>query len=112
MRVSIASDGAQADSASRFPAISKDGRYVTFFSSATDLVSGDTNALNDIFVHDRQSGATTRVSVSSDGTQGNGNSFSPALSSDGRYVAFYSDATNLVSGDTDGFRDIFVVPVK
>ena len=108
-RVSVDSNGAQANGISGVPAISADGRYVAFESDATNLVSGDTNNFNDIFVHDRQTGQTTRVSIASDGTQATGgSSFSPAISADGRYVAFASYAANLVSGDTNNFIDIFV----
>jgi len=107
-RVSLASDGTQGNNDSYSPAISGDGRYVAFDSAATNLVSGDTNTANDVFVHDRQTGVTTRVSVASDGTQGNSDSYRPAISSDGRYVAYSSDATNLVSGDTNAVSDVFV----
>ena len=88
---------------------SSDGRYVAFESDATNLVSGDTNGLTDIFVRDRTAGTTTRVSLTGSGAQATGGaSHSPAVSSDGRYVAFHSLAGNLVSGDTNGFADIFV----
>jgi LPXTG-site transpeptidase (sortase) family protein len=110
-RVSVASDGVQANGYSSYPiSISADGHYVTFVSGASNLVHGDTNAKWDVFVHDRQTSGTTRVSVASDGTQGNGdsNSSSSAFSSDGRYVAFVSGASNLVSGDTNGKVDVFV----
>jgi Tol biopolymer transport system component len=90
------------------PAISGDGRYVTFNSDATNLVSGDTNGAYDIFVRDRQTGTTTLVSRSSAGVVGDEGSAEPAISGDGRYVAFFSSATNLVSGDTNGVSDIFV----
>jgi Tol biopolymer transport system component len=106
-RVSVATSGAQANGDSDSPAISADGRYVAFASGATNLVSGDTNGLGDVFVHDRVTGATTRVSVASDGTQGNWSSGFPAVSGDGRVVAFESEATNLVAGDTNGSYDIF-----
>ena len=106
--VSVASDGTQGNGVSRYPSISADGRYVAFFSSATNLVAGDTNGYPDIFVHDLQTGDTTRVSVASDGTQGNDIPRFPSISGDGRYVAFESDATNLVSGDTNGWIDVFV----
>ncbi|MCE7948595.1 MAG: hypothetical protein DYG88_14315, partial [Chloroflexi bacterium CFX4] len=106
-RISVASNGTQANSGSILAAISADGRYVAFESAASNLVSGDTNGVRDIFVHDRQTGQA-RVSVASDGTQANGNSFRAAISADGRYVAFESAASNLVSGDTNGVRDIFV----
>ena len=107
-RVSVASDGTQGNSISFDPSISADGRYVTFVSWASNLISGDTNGCNDIFVHDRQTGQTTRVSVASDGTQGNNVSFYPSISADGRYVAFYSDASNLVPDGTNGAKDVFV----
>jgi len=71
-------------------------------------VAGDTNNGHDIFVHDTVSGATTRVSVDSAGTEGNIDSFNPSISGDGRYIAFQSAASNLVSGDTNGQADIFV----
>jgi Tol biopolymer transport system component len=106
-RVSKNSAGVQGDGASRYPSISADGRYVTFQSSATTLVSGDTNGVHDIFVRDRNTGTTYLVSKSSDGIQGNDESTYPSISADGRYVAFESIATNLVSGDTNGV-DVFV----
>jgi Tol biopolymer transport system component len=110
-RVSVAPDGiTEGDGSSSEPSISSDGRYVAFSSYAHNLVAGDTNGQSDIFVHDRQTGETTRVSVASgvDGAQGNAYSSSPHISSDGRYVAFSSDATNLVDGDTNSRTDIFV----
>jgi Tol biopolymer transport system component len=107
-RVSAASNGAQGNGDSESPSISADGRYVAFSSDASNLVSGDTNGAWDVFVHDRQSGQTTRVSAASNGAQGNGDSESPSISADGRYVAFSSDASNLVSGDTNGAWDVFV----
>ena len=100
-RVSVRSDGVQGTGPSEYPAISADSRYVAFHSSADNLVPDDTNQGNDVFVHDRRTGATERVSVSSSGAEGNGASSMPAISSDGRYVAFQSYAANLVSGDTD-----------
>ena len=107
-RVSVDSAGIQGNGASFFPVISADGRSVTFASSATNLVPGDTNGTKDIFVHDLTTGQTVRVSVDSAGTQGNGASFFPVISADGQLVAFESLATNLVPGDTNGGRDIFV----
>jgi hypothetical protein len=116
-RVSVATGGVQAIAGlfdgSREAAISADGRFVAFTSFATNLVAGDTNARSDIFVRDRQTGETSRVSVASDGTQGNAptpgiSSELAALSADGRFVAFRSAATNLVDGDTNGWPDIFV----
>ncbi len=107
-RVSIASDGSQADFSSFAPSISDDGRYVAFASQASNLVDADTNGVPDIFVHDRDTGSTELVSIASDGIQGNDYSFSPVISGDGRYVAFASDATNLVAADTNDLQDIFV----
>jgi hypothetical protein len=89
-------------------AISGDGRLVAFQSQASNLVTGDTNGVTDVFLHDRFTAATTRVSVASSGAQGNGTSAQPAISEDGRYVAFTSSATNLVAGDTNGVTDVFV----
>ena len=107
-RVSVATGGGQANGNSIAPAISKDGRYVAFYSDASNLVAGDTNRARDVFVHDRQTGETTRVSVAQDGSQANGESFAPAISGDGRYVVFSSSASNLVAGDTNNANDIFV----
>lgn len=90
------------------PAISDDGRFIAFQSFASNLVSGDTNGADDIFVKDRVTGTVTRVSVSSSGAQGNGTSHSPAISGDGRYVAYASASSGLVSGDTNSRDDIFV----
>jgi Tol biopolymer transport system component len=107
-RISVDSAGAQANASSYSPSISSDGRYIAFRSSASNLVSGDTNGADDIFVHDRSTGATTRVSVDSAGAQANGPSSSPSISGDGGEVAFRSAASNLVSGDTNGVHDVFV----
>jgi sugar lactone lactonase YvrE len=104
VRASVASNGDQANGASSFPwrspAISADGRYVAFQSAASNLVADDTNSVADVFVHDRQTGQTTRVSVDSSGAQANQGSFAPSINADGRYVTFASGATNLVTGDT------------
>ena len=107
-RISIASDAAQANDDSFSPAISSDGQFVAFQSDATNLVATDTNTYSDIFVHDRQTDTTERISVATGGAQGNGDSFSPAISADGRFVAFSSEASNLVAGDTNNKADIFV----
>ncbi|MEW6745198.1 MAG: calcium-binding protein [Planctomycetota bacterium] len=107
-RVSVASDGTEANAPSWAPAISGDGRFVAFTSSTTNLVPGDTNAAMDVFLHDRKSGETTRVSVSSSGAQGDASSLESSLSRAGRYVAFASVATNLVEGDSNNSQDIFV----
>src|SRR3954451_1628681 len=107
-RVSLAASGAQGNGHSLAAAVSADGRYVAFYSSATNLVPGDTNKARDVFVRDTKAGMTTRISVAAAGTEADGNSFEPAISADGRYVAFHSDASNLVPGDTNGADDVFV----
>ena len=107
-RLSVATGTAQADGGSFIPALSADGRYAAFYSDASNLVQGDANGSRDVFVRDRQAGETTRVSVDGAGGEANGDSFEPAISSDGRYVAFSSSATNLVAGDSNDVNDIFV----
>lgn len=107
-RVSISSTGIQGDGHSQRPAISADGRYVAFSSFATNLVSNDNNSHLDVFHRDRLLGLTTRVSVSSSGEEANSSSINPSISSDGRFVAFSSHATNLIPGDTNNAFDVFV----
>ncbi len=108
-RISVSSTGVQANNSSYYASISGDGRFIAFNSDATNLVSGDTNGFTDMFLHDRQTGTTTRISVSPGGAQADNISDSyVAISSNGRYIAFRSDATNLVSGDTNGVSDVFV----
>jgi Tol biopolymer transport system component len=107
-RVSVDTGGGQGNHHSEFAAISADGRFVAFESAASNLVGGDTNGTYDIFVHDRHTGTTERASLATGGGQANGYSRLPSISGDGRYVAFYSEATNLVAGDTNGFDDVFV----
>jgi Tol biopolymer transport system component len=105
---SVSSEGGQGDFGAFFPSISADGRYVAFFSWATNLVPDDINSYSDVFIRDRQKGKIVLVSLSSAGMQGNENSGYSSISGDGRYTAFQSSATNLVDGDTNGARDIFV----
>ena len=108
-RASISSNGTQGNGNSLNPAISGDGRYVAFVSWASNLVPGDTNGLGDVFVRDHVTGTTTRVSVDSNGNQANSYSREePAISADGRYIAFASSASNLVPGDTNITSDVFV----
>ncbi len=107
-RVSVKSNGAHANSDSYNPYLSADGVNVVFESNASNLVTGDTNNTSDVFLHNRNTGVTSRVSVRATNTQVNNYSYSPSISADGRYVAFASDATNLVTGDTNGQTDIFV----
>lgn len=108
-RISVGAGGVEANGPSFYTGISDDGRYVTFHSSASNLVTGDTNGWSDVFVHDRQTSTTTRVSVTSSGAQAiNGDSFYPGISATGRYVVFQSIATNLVGGDSNTQFDIFM----
>lgn len=110
-RVSVDSAGAQADGWSGNPGISADGRYVIFESTASNLlgVGNDTNGATDIFVHDRQTHTTTLVSKNDLGQLGNHNSVTPSISRDGKWIAFWSAADNLVGTDTNGKADIFAV---
>jgi Tol biopolymer transport system component len=110
-RLSTATDGTQSNNHSRVPTISADGRYITYDSSASNLVTGDTNNATDIFLTDTTTGATTRLSTATNGTPGNNASLVPAISADGRHVSFHSDATNLITGDANGIRDIFVTRI-
>ena len=107
-RASVSTSGTQANGDSRAPSSSALGRFVAFKSDATNLVANDTNGVGDVFVHDRLLGMTTRVSVSSGGSEGDGESFNPSISDNGRFVTFFSEATNLVAGDTNGRIDVFV----
>jgi hypothetical protein len=116
-RVSEASDGTEANSFSFGAAISADGRYVAYTSLASNLVPGDANGpanIPDIFVFDRKADTTERVSLAGDGTEANGGSvsFASAISADGRYVTYESNASNLASDDTNGDGDIFVFDRK
>ena len=109
--VSVNTNGSQGnDITGRFsgPAISGNGQVVAFDSVATTLVTGDSNGLADVFVHDRTTGVTERVSVTSAGNQANGTSTRPALDAVGNLVVFDSSATNLVGGDTNQSLDVFV----
>lgn len=107
-RLSVSSFGVEADRSSGSLDVSADGRYVAFASFATNLVPGDTNNEQDVFVRDRLLGTTTRVSVGADCTEGQGASYFPAISADGRFVAFASTAANLVANDSNAARDVFV----
>jgi hypothetical protein len=105
--VSTGPGATQSDGFSDLPSVSADGRYLAFFSLGTTLVAGDTNGAADVLVRDLQAGTTSRASVASDGTQANDFSGEPAISADGRFVAFRSVAGNLVPGGRHGFGDIY-----
>lgn len=116
-RVSVAGDGSQAMAfdamnASDDTSISSDGRFVVFSSAAYNLVENDDNNMVDVFLHDRQTGNTTRVSVGSKGEEGNSYSHSPVISGNGEYVTYDACASNLVPGDTNKTFDIFLYEVK
>lgn len=89
------------------PSVSNGGRFVAFSSAASDLVVGDTNNARDVFVRDLVMGRTTRVSVASDGAQGNGESYDASISADGRYVVFDSVATNLAPSPGSGSPRVY-----
>src|SRR5882724_11537409 len=108
----VAADGGMAAGVIGPLAISRGGRYVAFASGSSDLVRGDTNHARDVFLRDRRAGTTVRVSVGSDGRQGNGDSGSPTVSAGGRYVAFTSSASNLAPHDTNGVADVFLRDVQ
>ncbi len=107
-RASVGPDGRQGNGASSFPSVSADGRFAAFNSEAANLVQGDTNGVNDVFVRDRERGRTERVSLGPGGRQADGSSSFASISADGRFVAFISRASNLVSNDTNGELDVFV----
>jgi len=116
-RVSVASDGTKANGNSNFPSISANGRYIAFSSEASNLIPNgvhicrdffSSHQCNHIFVHDRLTGTTELVSVTSNGEKGNKGSYKPNISADGRHVAFLSSASNLVPNDNNGRSDIFI----
>ena len=106
--ISVATDGTRGNAFSSSPQASADGRYVAFQSQASNLVPGDGNRAQDIFVHDTETRTTRRISVTSAGEESNGRSYGPILSGDGRYLAFGTEATNLSPGDTNGRKDAYV----
>ncbi len=115
-RVSVATDGSEGNAASQaagfLPGISGDGQLVVFSSDASNLDAGDDNAVADVFLRDVANQTTRRLSVGRSGESGNGASQFPALSADGRFVAFQSAASNLVEGDTNGVVDVFVLKLE
>ena len=107
-RVSVGPGGVQSNGVSSHATTVGNGRYVGYSSTASNLVSNDTNNVEDVFFLDRKMGLTSRASVSSSGVQGNAASLKPALTADGRYVLFQSYASNMVAGDTNGKPDVFL----
>lgn len=109
VRASVDSSGAQANGKSYNPAISGNGQFVVFISTATNLISSDTNFCSDVFVRDLVNNTTIRVSVGAAGAEANSGSDTPSITDDGQYVGFRSEATNLIgSGDTNDKADFFV----
>lgn len=107
-RISVATGGAEANDSSRFPFVSADGRFVVFDSVASNLVTPDSNLVYDIYLRDRQLSTTARVSTGLSGAPANGESLAAALSSDARYIAYVSSASNVVAGDSNMQDDLFV----
>jgi Tol biopolymer transport system component len=110
--VSKATNGEPGNEPSYAPSISRNGRWVAFAANASNLVPNDSNEKIDVFLHDRQTGATTRVSLSAGGNEGNDDSIDAAIAADGRWIAFSSKAENLVPGDDNGKSDVFVVDTQ
>lgn len=107
-RVSVASNNTQANSHNFSPSVSADGRFVTFYSISSNLVSGDNNRAVDVFVRDRTTGETRMISTNANGNPGNMASWQPVISANGQYIAFSSNASNLVAGDSNNVQDIFL----
>lgn len=107
-RVSVDSSGVEGDRDSLDPSSSLDGTWIAFESAADNLVAGDTNGKFDIYVRDRSTGVTERISIDSFGNEANGDSYAASITSDGQIVAYSSVATNLVAGDSNSYSDIFV----
>ena len=107
-RINVATGGQEGNGYTSSAAVSADGRFVAFASDATNLVAGDTNADTDIFLRDRLTSTTRRMSLASDGSQAADSCGSPAISADGRFVAFQTRAGNLAPGDTNGVLDVYL----
>ena len=107
-RASVANGGVQVSARSHSSSVSVEGRFVALVSSSPNIFIGYSNGMDDVFVHYRLFGQTTRVSISSTGVQGNNLSCYPAIDGNGRFVTFESFATNLVPGDTNNQGDVFV----
>jgi Tol biopolymer transport system component len=110
-RVSVGALGAEGNGGSILPSLSDDGRYVAFVSSANNLGEGDTNGRADVFRYDRTTGSVRCISEDAFGHSANGASTMPAMSSDGSLLVFASRASDLVMGDTNQLRDVFVYVV-
>ena len=111
-RVSMASDGTEYNGHSRFASISDNGRYVAYRNIDFNLLEEEEDAYSQNYVHDRHTDQTTMVSKSADGVKANGHTFFPEISGNGQFVALDTYASNLVEGDFNGSRDIYVAAVK
>jgi len=110
IRASVGTGGTQANAGAAYAVLSADGRTVVCYSSSTNLVPGDSNGVEDIFLHDWMASVTTRISVGEAGAEANSSSFNPDVSGDGRFIAFVTTATNILTPDTNGLgTDIIVV---
>lgn len=107
-RVSVSIEGEEANSDSYSSVINKNGSFIAFSSSASNLVENDTNGYYDIFLYDKIKNTIKRISISNNGIEVNGDSLEPTISDDGRYIAFSSFANNLVDGDNNGYCDVFI----
>lgn len=107
-RISTDAAGAQGDRESKHPSISSDGHFVAFNSGASNMVPGDANGVSDIFIKDTRTGTVTLASIGAAGERGDKYSDNPSISADGRFVAFMSDATNLVADDSNDRTDVFL----
>jgi len=112
VKISAAPEGAPGTGDSRSASVSGDGRYVAYASASSNLVAGDTNGMQDIFLHDRLGGTTKRISLGAGGVQADGDSYAPTVSVDGAYVLFTSKATNLTEGDANLNEDLFLYDDK
>lgn len=104
-------NGEYPNETSLVPTISADGRYIVYMSRAGNLVEGDTNNAQDIFLYDQKTQQTTLISMATDGTKGNNFSTRPVISADGQFVAYTSFSDNLVPNDTNQTGDVFVYTI-
>lgn len=112
LRISVDKFGRQGNSGSFLPDISADGRFIIYESLANNLVPKDRNQFRDIFLYDTRTGLTRLISITQSNIQGNGSSYKPSISANGRYAAFSSDASNFAANDTNNASDVFLYDIK
>lgn len=105
--INVAASGGLADAGASMPSLNHDGRYVVYSSTATNLVPGGTSGTRHIFLRDRTAATTTLITQRL-GVEANGDSDAPVLSADGRFIAFHTEATNLVTFESNGYTDVYV----